>query len=168
MWESTVYTLRKTQHIIPSIHATLCAYLLSVTLRLILYSVPLIRLPSFALHRAFPFRSPIPTALFFHRGPFSFFTRPPSPLYTRYAYILQLVVKHRAPASLPPPLHRMGDYHPLWARTLSRPLSRSWPVPDGYKPSRDNHRDTKCVSARKSCVRTPHWHLGITRFTVFM
>lgn len=63
---------------------------------------------------------------------------------------------------------RTGDYHPLWARTLSRPLSRSWPVPAGYKPSRDNHRDTKCVSARKSCVRTPRWHLGIVRFTVFM
>lgn len=66
------------------------------------------------------------------------------------------------------PFCRMGDYHPLRARTLSRSLSRSWPVPAGYKPSRDNHRDTKCVSARKSCVRTPHWHLGIARFTVFM
>lgn len=70
------------------------------------------------------------------------------------------------PASALP--SRTGDRHPLWARTLSRPLSRSWPVPAGYKPSRDNYRDTKCVSARKSCVRTPRWHLGTARFTVFM
>jgi len=34
------YTLRKTQHIIPSIHAMLCAYILSTTLRSFLYSVP--------------------------------------------------------------------------------------------------------------------------------
>lgn len=44
--------------------------------------------------------------------------------YTRYAYILQLVVKYSVPCCLPFPSLR-DDHHPLWVWTLSRPLSRS-------------------------------------------
>lgn len=77
--------------------------------------------PIFHASSGFPF-SPIYTHPIL-RGSYFFFTRPPSPLYTRYAYILQLVVKHRVP-SLPPPSPRgratatpFGHerYHGLWA-----------------------------------------------------
>lgn len=147
----------------------LCAYLLSATLRFILYSVPLIRPPPHLLRF-------IGHSLLTHPYPHSILPRwlvllfYATTLAVIYTVCIYFTARRKTSRSRLPlfPFCRMGDYHPLRARTLSRPLSRSWPVPAGYKPSRDNHRDTKCVSARKSCVRTPHWHLGIARFTVFM
>lgn len=160
--------LQKMQHITPSIHAMLFAYILSATLRSILYSVPLIRspLPIFYASSGFPF-SPIHTHPILRGSSFFFYATTLAVIYTVCIYFTARRKTSRPlPATALP--SRTGDCHPLWARTLSRPLSRSWPVPAGYKPSRDNYRDTKCVSARKSCVRTPRWHLGTARFTVFM
>lgn len=67
-----VDTLRKTQHIIPSIQAILYAYILSATLRSILYSVLLIHPPIFCASSGFLFSStrthlilPWPVLLFY-------------------------------------------------------------------------------------------------------
>lgn len=104
--------------------------------------------------------------LFFHRGPFFFFTRPPLPLYTHYAYILQLVVKHRASTCLSFPFAEWVTttpfgherYHGLWA---SRGLYRL----------AINRREIT-IEIRNTCPRVKvayeRWHLGIARFTVFM
>lgn len=110
-----------TYHSVQTCHA-MRVYLLSATLRFILFILSPWYAPlSSALHRAFSSHPPTPIPPFF-RSPFFFFTRPPSPLYTRYAYILQLVVKHRDPclsfpfakwATTTPFGHER--YHGLWA-----------------------------------------------------
>lgn len=131
--------LRKTQHSVHTCRAMRVRSFSNLTFHSLFCLLDTLSPPpSSALHRVSSSR-PLVSTLFFHRDPFFFFTQPRSPLYTRYAYILQLVVKHRAPCMpLFPPAERATTI-PLWARTLSRPLSRSWPVPAGYKPSRDNH-----------------------------
>lgn len=150
---------------------------------------------SSALHRvsaALLARSISPTILFFHRGPFFFFTRPPSSLYMVCIYFTARRKTSRYPPTLAGtepvlfPPGRAGDYHPHWARTLSRSLSLSWSVPAGYKPSGDNieirnacprvkvaYEQTRwCGAARprkRERERALRAHTsGIARFTVFM
>lgn len=87
--------LQKTQHI-PSKHV-ICYARTFFQQRFILYSASLIRpppSPSSTLHRASssypPYSLPSWPILLFY-------ATTPVPLYTQYAYILQLVVKHRVP-----------------------------------------------------------------------
>lgn len=99
-WKSiiTVYTPSTVQHIIAPIHVPLRAHILSATLRPILYSVPLIRLPRFI---EFSFLTRFSLFSLFFREPFFFFLRDHSrPVIHGMHYILQLVVKHR---TFPPP-----------------------------------------------------------------